>query len=180
MFGARVVMASAALTIVEIVHDDLYLGGRPILRNLCNVGGYCTFELGATLVLSPTRTLDKTAVIALVCSTLIIFTTIQAQDFADVEGDKISGRRTIPIIAPEGSRISILAALMLWSWVLAALWGLGPVSGAIFFIMGCFVGARYFKFRDAKADKLSYLLYNVWLVAAHVLPANARVQALFW
>ncbi|KAF8643338.1 hypothetical protein AX16_009067 [Volvariella volvacea WC 439] len=179
-FGPRVVAASAALTLVEIVHDDFDLSGHPILKNLCNVGGYSTFELGATLVLSPTRSLDKTACIALVSSTLIIFTTIHAQDFADVEGDKLSGRRTIPIIAPEGSRVSILAALLVWSGILAALWGLGPVSAAMFFGMGGFVGARYFRFRDVQNDKRSYLLYNIWLVVAHILPANARLRALIW
>ncbi|TFK68105.1 hypothetical protein BDN72DRAFT_61470 [Pluteus cervinus] len=180
LFGPRVVLASAGLTIVEIVHDDFNLSSRPVLKSLCNLGGYLTFEVGATLVLSPTRTFDKTALIALACSTLIIFTTIHAQDFADVEGDKVSGRRTIPIIAPEGARISMLALLLGWSTILAALWGLGPVSGALFFAMGGFVGARYFSLRDEKDDRISYLLYNMWLVSAHVLPANARVSALFW
>jgi hypothetical protein len=50
-FGFKTVFASAALTLVEIVHDDFNLSGHPVFKNLCNVGGYMTFELGATLVL---------------------------------------------------------------------------------------------------------------------------------
>ena len=50
-FGVNVLVASALLTVVEIVHDDFGLSGHPIFKNLCNVGGYATFELGATLVL---------------------------------------------------------------------------------------------------------------------------------
>lgn len=51
LFGPRVVSASVALTFVEIVHDDFDLSGHPVFKNLCNVGGYTTFEVGATLVL---------------------------------------------------------------------------------------------------------------------------------
>lgn len=119
---------------------------------------------------APTRSLDKTALLALLCSTSIIFTTIHAQDFADVEGDKASGRRTLPIVAPEGSRVWMLVALMLWSCVLAGLWGLGPVSGTLYFCTGSLVGARYFKLRKIDDDKRSYLLYNVSLGVLGFLP----------
>lgn len=50
-FGLKTVCASAALTLVEVVHDDFNLSGHPLYKNLMNVGGYLTFELGATLVL---------------------------------------------------------------------------------------------------------------------------------
>lgn len=113
-----------------------------------------------TRVASKTQ-FDQTSLIALLVSGLLIFTTIHAQDFADAEGDKQSGRRTLPIIAPEGSRMYILAALPLWSIALSTLWGLGPLSTTMFLCMGAFVGSRYFRFRDAKQDDKSYVLYNV-------------------
>ncbi|KAH7904666.1 UbiA prenyltransferase family [Hygrophoropsis aurantiaca] len=162
-FGRGVVFSSAALSVVEFIHDDLGFSHHPVYKNLCNVGGYLTFELGATLILSSKTSLDRVTFIALCMSGLIIFTTIHAQDFGDAEGDRISGRRTLPIVAPEGSRTYILAALPLWSLILPTIWDLGPLSSVIFIMMGAFVGVQYFRFRDAPHDELSYVLYNVCL-----------------
>ncbi|KAG9318041.1 hypothetical protein JVU11DRAFT_105 [Chiua virens] len=160
--------------------DDIGFSSDPVLKNLMNVGGYLTFESGATLIMSSKAHFDRTSLIALFVSGLLIFTTIHAQDFADAEGDKLSGRRTLPIVAPEGSRRYILAALPLWSIALSALWGLGPLSAIMFLCMGAFVGSQYFRFRDVKHDQASYVLYNVWLLAAHTLPLNARSRVLNW
>ncbi|KAF4621148.1 hypothetical protein D9613_000280 [Agrocybe pediades] len=143
--GPKIAVASLALTAVEVLHDDVLMSHHPLLKNLCNVGGYLTFEIGATLSMTPTQELDGTAYTALTCSALLILTTITAQDFADVEGDKLSHRRTMPIIAPNGSR-----------WV----WGLDMYSGCGFLALGTLVGLRYFCFRDPRSDRSSYVLYN--------------------
>ncbi len=50
--GPWALFASGALTVVEILHDDLGLSGHLIFKNLCNVGGYTTFELGASICMS--------------------------------------------------------------------------------------------------------------------------------
>ncbi|KAI6121095.1 hypothetical protein F5141DRAFT_1087672 [Pisolithus sp. B1] len=50
----------------------------------------------------------------------------------------------------------------------------------LFLLVGLFVGSQYFRFRDERHDQSSYLLYNVWLLAAHVLPMNARSRLLGW
>ncbi|KAH7921940.1 hypothetical protein BV22DRAFT_1175647 [Leucogyrophana mollusca] len=179
-FGRWVVVSSAALSVVELVHDDLGLSYHPVYKNLCNVGGYLTFELGATLILSSGSSLDKVTFIALFISGLVIFTTIHVQDFGDADGDRLSGRRTLPIVAPEGSRTFILAALPLWSLVLSTIWDLGPLSSMVFVLMGAFVGVQCFRFRDARHDQISYVLYNIWLLVAHTLPMNARFRAFDW
>jgi len=178
ILGRRVVYASATLSFLLILYNDLDLSGHPAFKNICNAGGYVAFELGATLILSPTRTLDRTAIIALACSALVILTTIHAQDFRDIEGDKTLGRRTLPIVAPEGSRAFIVAGLFLWSCILAKLWGLGPLSAVIFIGLGSFVAGRYFHFREARDEKYSFTLYNIWFLTAILLPANARLPAL--
>lgn len=49
--GWGVVAASALLSLVEFVHDDLRLSAHPATKNICNIGGYTTFEAGATLIL---------------------------------------------------------------------------------------------------------------------------------
>jgi hypothetical protein len=87
--------------------------------------------------------------------------TIHAQDFADAEGDRMSGRRTLPIVAPEGSRIYMLCILPLLSLGLAYIWSLGPICSALFVTAGIAVGLRYYLFRDEACDEATYRLYNV-------------------
>ncbi|KAG1867036.1 UbiA prenyltransferase family-domain-containing protein [Suillus tomentosus] len=148
LFSFNVVMSSGVCTILLVMHDDLHISHHPIFKNLCNAAGYVTFELGSLLILSRESSLDGTSIKALSCSALVISLTVHAQDFADVSGDLKSGRRTLPIIAPEGSRIYMLCALPLFSFALASFWNLGPLSSGLFVSMGSWVGIRYFLFRD--------------------------------
>ncbi|KAG1850694.1 UbiA prenyltransferase family [Suillus subluteus] len=178
--SVNVLISSVLLTVVEIVHDDFGLSHHPVFKNLCNVGGYATFEIGATLVLSGESYLDGTSITALTCSALVIFMTIHVQDFADANGDRMSGRRTLPIVAPEGSRIYVLCVLPLLSLGLASIWSLGPLCSVLFVSIGFGVGLRCFLFRDEIRDQSTYLLYNMWLLGAHLLPANARFRVLAW
>ncbi|KAG1835351.1 UbiA prenyltransferase family, partial [Suillus subalutaceus] len=143
------------------MHDDFHLSRHPIFKNLCTAGGYVANELGCLLILSRESSLDGTSVNALCCSALVILLTIHAQDFADVNGDRKSGRRTLPIVVPEGSRIYMLCALPLFSFALALFWSLGPLSSVLFVSIGSWVGIRYFLFRDEICDESTYRLYNV-------------------
>lgn len=105
--------------------------------------------------------LDYIATISLVCSWLIVTTTIQAQDFADIYGDRLSGRLTFPMVAPEVSRICTLLALIVWSIFLSYFWGIGPFSSFLFCGCGTYTGLRYYRHRLVKDDEHSYVLYNV-------------------
>ena len=98
---------------------------------------------------------------AVCISGLLISTTIQAQDFADVEGDTALGRMTFPIYAPHLSRSVTLLAMLAWSLFLACFWGVGPLCGATFIAFGSFVGCRYYWLRALEDDRASYVLYNV-------------------
>jgi hypothetical protein len=91
----------------------------------------------------------------------VIFTTIHAQDFADCEGDRQSGRRTLPIVAPEGSRLYILTALVMWSMWLSVFWELGVFCTLLLSATGTSIGIRYYGKRIVHEDERSYRLYNV-------------------
>lgn len=54
--------------------------------------------------------------------------TIYEQDFADADGDRMLGRRTLPIVAPKGSRIYTLCVIPL---ALAFSWNLGPICSIL-------------------------------------------------
>ncbi|OAX40642.1 hypothetical protein K503DRAFT_590649 [Rhizopogon vinicolor AM-OR11-026] len=178
-FSFNVFMTSALFSVLVIAHDDFGLSHYAIFKNLCNAGGYATFELGATLILSG-ESLLRTSIIALCCSAFVVLMTIHMQDFMDVNGDRMSGRRTLPIVAPEGSRIYMLCVLPLLSLALASFWSLGPLCSILFVSLGCGVGLRCFFFRDEICDQSTYLLYNMWLMGTHILPINARSRVLAW
>ncbi|KAF8873510.1 UbiA prenyltransferase family [Mucidula mucida] len=149
--GPWALFASGALTVVEILHDDLGLSGHLIFKT----------SLGASICMSSQGVLDRTVLNALVCSGAVIFTTISAQDFADVEGDNLSGRRTLPIVAPLASRYYMLVVILLWTRMLTTLWRLGPISSTMFLLLGVSVATRFLLFHDRRAQKMNYLLYNV-------------------
>jgi 4-hydroxybenzoate polyprenyltransferase len=105
--------------------------------------------------------MDFVSVTAVIISGMLIFTTIQAQDFPDVEGDKALGRMTFPIYAPEFSRVFTFFATAAWSLFLCWFWGVGPISTTFLVGFGIYVGMRYYLWRTLEADKKSYLMFNV-------------------
>lgn len=53
------VFASVLLTVTTIVYDEFVLAGHWIGKNACNIGGYASFELGATKVMSKSKQLHR-------------------------------------------------------------------------------------------------------------------------
>jgi len=119
-----------------------------------------------------TRTLISFAVNA-----LIIFSTIHAQDFRDEVGDKLMGRRTIPIVWPKGSRVWILSILTAWSVGLSWACDLAIPFSVPFCCLSLFVGLRFFRKRTAGADRRSYLYYNVRCSFDYKLCLNKMLTA---
>lgn len=97
----------------------------------------------------------------MLCSSGIFFTTIQAQDFKDTEGDRLVGRKTLPIVAPKAARPTLLLALCAWSASLSLLWRLNLEVAATFNILAIAVGGRFVVFNSIKSDQRSFYLYNV-------------------
>ena len=91
----------------------------------------------------------------------ILATTIQAQDFQDVIGDKAVGRNTLPIAFPNFSRYTLLITLIMWSLYLTTMWEIAMQGGILFTFLGIVVGVRYYFWRSSKDDEWSYVLYNV-------------------
>lgn len=105
--------------------------------------------------------LDFTGSFSIFIISAILATTIQAQDFQDVPGDKLVGRNTLPIAFPNVSRHTPLISLLFWSAYLSFIWEIDTPARAGFTCLAVVVGLRYYLWRSTKADKLSYFLYNV-------------------
>jgi hypothetical protein len=108
--------------------------------------------------------LDNVATIALVCSALVILTTVHAQDFPDVEGDRATGRKTFPIVAPRIARFGMLPLLVTWSAVLSIMWRLDYVWTTAIMALSTYVGTRYLRYSGKSQDKTSYRWYNVSMI----------------
>ncbi|KAI0644107.1 hypothetical protein C8Q79DRAFT_129844 [Trametes meyenii] len=173
--GPDVALASVTLSVTTFVYDELGLSAHHIGKSACNIGGYTALEVGATKLIGATRELDRLSVNAIWLSGAVVFTTIQAQDFPDVPGDTLQRRTTLPIYAPQFARALTTVALCAWSAVLPAFWGIPPLASAVFALFGAVIGYRFYFLRTVPDDRLSYVLYNLWLAVAHTLPLNRRL-----
>jgi len=91
----------------------------------------------------------------------VFFSTLHAQDFRDASGDRMTGRRTFPILYPILSRIAIGLAMPLWSIFLSLMWQLDWLCASAFIAYGCLVGARFVLYRTVEADRQSCKHYSV-------------------
>ena len=109
-------------------------------------------------------------------STLIVFTTIHAQDFQDIVGDLLENRRTIPIVLPTLGRLSMPLTLLIWSTGLSLEYSSSFLTSFALIMTGAIVGARFWFLRNAEADRTSYVCYNVRSHRSHrFLPNKLRV-----
>ncbi|EKM52334.1 uncharacterized protein PHACADRAFT_126070 [Phanerochaete carnosa HHB-10118-sp] len=174
IYGGDLALTSLGLFFTTFLYDELGLAGHPIGKNFCNIGGYTTFEIGATKLMGAAHDMDNISTTAVCISGILIFTTVQVQDFADVEGDKRLGRVTFPIYAPEFSRQFTLIAITMWSLFLSYFWKIGPYFGAMYMVLGIILGLHLYLYRTEAHDRSSYILFNVWLTIAHIMPLHAR------
>jgi 4-hydroxybenzoate polyprenyltransferase len=105
--------------------------------------------------------LDHTAKIALTLLSVILATTTHTQDFPDVEGDRLVGRKTIPIVLPDISRYTPFAIMVPWSFCLSSVWKADLLVQIVLVGLAIITGYRYFRWRRAEDDRLSFLMYNV-------------------
>ncbi|PBK87813.1 hypothetical protein ARMGADRAFT_1085142 [Armillaria gallica] len=155
-----VVRPGVLLTIGILMSNELGFDAHWFTKNVTNALGYYSFQAGACTH----GVLDYSITEAILRGALIVLTTIHAQDFQDVPGDRMQGRKTLPIVAPTASRISMILLLM-WSMWLGAI--SQTIVARIFLISAAIVvGGRFMLFRTVPADRLSYILYNVWLSSA--------------
>lgn len=113
--------------------------------------------------------LDNTAILAIFLSASIFATTIHAQDFEDVPGDKVIGRRTLPIVHPSWARFTVIATLSAWSFGLWYIWDLDATVASTFCALAFFVGYRYIALTSIAQDQTSFKWYNVSVHLVRVL-----------
>ncbi|KAJ3488611.1 hypothetical protein NLI96_g2717 [Meripilus lineatus] len=146
-----------------LAYNEFGLSEHWLSKNLLNAIGYAAFEVGAVVVAlsGEEKQLDYYAVKAVTISSLLIFTTIQSQDFKDEEGDRACGRKTVAILYPKVGRISLSILITAWAIVLPVIWHAPVLVSLLFLLMGVGIAVRFLALRDTASDRSSFMAYNV-------------------
>ncbi|KAG9309607.1 UbiA prenyltransferase family-domain-containing protein [Chiua virens] len=170
-YSIQLVFASIEMQLFTLWYNDLGGDRHWLLKNILPAFIYAFTELGGTLSAGcdPTR-VSETAKLAVQLTVVVFSSTLQCQDFKDVEGDRLTGRRSIPIVFPVTSRFVAGFGLPMWSLFLCWIWDIDWFCTLAFVTYGGFVGARFFFLRTRDADKWSCKYYSIWFSLHHLLP----------
>ncbi|KAJ7173769.1 UbiA prenyltransferase family-domain-containing protein [Mycena filopes] len=135
----------------------------------------CCIGLPLKIYADHGRPLSQTSIIAVVMSGLIFTTTGHAQDFRDRDGDAAIGRKTLAIVLPQSfARWSLMILMFAWTIGLIHFWGPPPAFSILFCGLAALTTVKFVLNHSIEADRVSYWWYNIWLVAAHIMPLFRR------
>jgi 4-hydroxybenzoate polyprenyltransferase len=173
-YGTQALLASTVFAVFTIWYNELHGDRMGLSKNvLTAILGGC-LEVGATVAGSYNSRMDKVGALAVALSSAVFATTLHAQDFKDEEGDRLTGRCTLPTIFPKAARFSMMLGIPLWSFVLSHIWKLDALSTTAFVAYGAYVGARFVMYDTVGADKQSCKFYSLWFTLGHLLPGYWR------
>ena len=141
-----------------------------VTRNLINALGFVCYASGAMEVaLGSQLPLDSSLSGWFLMIGAVVFTKVQ--DLYDQDGDRACGRKTLPLVAGDGpSRWITVIPLMLWSVVCPWYWDCDLDISLAFFLVGCVIAARLILKRQVDEDKISFMIWNGWMVFLYCLP----------
>ncbi|KAF9223003.1 hypothetical protein BS17DRAFT_782938 [Gyrodon lividus] len=171
-YSAQLLVTSLELQALAVFYSEFHGDEHWLLKNSLTAAMYGCAGFGGTLLAGADWSrVDQTGRLAIQLSTAVFASTLHAQDFKDVSGDRLTGRRTLPTIFPVASRISIALGIPLWSICLSLVWNLDLLSSAAFIAYSCFTGVRFVLYQKVDDDRRSCKFYSLWLSIHHVLPA---------
>ena len=154
------------------------LGGSEehwIIRNALNAVGYVWCSVGMVPVVRRGvgwgEGLSGTGWVwcGVICG--VITSTMHVQDLRDQEGDKLVGRRTMPLVFGDATaRWSVVGAMVGWSCVCCRFWVVGWEVWVTESLLTGAVVWRLLWMREPVADAVSYKLWGLWLSSLYVLP----------
>lgn len=111
-----------AMLLIWLYNDLDGSGATPFERNLINAVGLAWYGWSGIIVLdgSESKLASTERHILpyrwLAIMTMAVITTVHAQDFPDIEGDRMRGRRTMPLVYGQRvSRCSLAVLILIWS-----------------------------------------------------------------
>ncbi|PYH29349.1 UbiA family prenyltransferase [Aspergillus neoniger CBS 115656] len=155
---------------------------NPLLKNLLNGIGFACFFSGPLEVATKSSVLsgDMKAFKWLLVLTGAITTTSHAQDFRDIDGDRITGRSTVPLlIGDENARSALAVGIIGWTALSCWFWDVGSAERSwLSCIPACVAGTivvRGFYWNKTRAgDRRAWKIYPLWLIGLFVMPLRIR------
>lgn len=145
-----------------------------IVRNIINAIGFVCYSSGATVVAAGygKHELNGQSIAWLTVVGLIVFTTLQMQDMADVEGDKARGRRTLPLVHGDAmARWSIAIPVIGWSVFCPRFWQATLIGYILPVVIGMLLSIRILTLRSIAADRLTWKVWCAWTTVLYLIPA---------
>jgi len=178
LYSDAVAVASIAIALLSIMYNELSgHTGHWFPRNCLIALDLGCFELGASLVAGANRSgLDEIGVLSVLLSIAILSTTYQTADFKDCDGDRLIGRKTLPLTSPSIARPSVFVAITAWTIAVTYIWQLVPTLAIVFCGLGLLTGIRFVALKGRRNDQISFYWYNLWLTAVHILPGVWRLM----
>ncbi len=146
----------------------------PLLKNLLNGAGFVCFLAG------PLEVATRTSIILqqrgraggwlfLLCCA--ICTTAHTQDFRDREGDRMTGRKTLPLVIGDmPARLVVAFGVFISSMAGSAYWQLGVVGGLLPLSIGLLMIVCLFHDRTVDGDKRTWKIWPIWIASLSLLP----------
>ncbi|KAI4168865.1 MAG: hypothetical protein LQ343_006078 [Gyalolechia ehrenbergii] len=169
-----------AFQILTFTYNDLKAGENWKLRNVVNAGGFISFLTGALLVVRGSLQYEHSTQILCWMSLLavMIASTKHVQDLYDQDGDKLRGRKTIPLVFGDSTaRRTIALAVSAWSFVMPTYWRLSPLKYVPSVVLGLVIASRLAggTRRDIADDKRTYKLWSLWIISLYILPLSSSL-----
>lgn len=171
---------STALLLLGTWYNNLGGGDNSFLvRNSINAIGYVCFLSGAMEVAlgSPlpvsARLVQWFAVLA-----AVVLTTVHLQDMYDQAGDRIRGRKTVPlVIGDRPARWTTGVFMILWGYTCPGLFSSDLSVVLLGLSLASTVAARGILLTSVEEDRLTFKIWNLWMSFIFVLPQLNRVAA---
>lgn len=175
-----------ALILLGWWYNDL--GGADhdcLTRNFINACGFLSYASGATEVASRSALLGSPfkpiAWSWFLVIGAVVFTSVHTQDMSDQAGDGLRGRKSVPLtIGDHYARWSIAVAMAVWSVACPTFWQLGPGTYAMSTVTAAIVTFRTLTKRSVAADKLTFRIWNLWMVMLYLMPLFKSIKGDSW
>ncbi|RAH39838.1 UbiA family prenyltransferase [Aspergillus brunneoviolaceus CBS 621.78] len=146
---------------------------NPLLKNLLNGIGFACFFAGPLEVATNSSVLsdDMKAFTWLLVLAGAITTTVHAQDFRDIDGDRATGRRTVPLlIGDENARSALAVGIIAWTALSCWFWDVGSAERSwLSCLPACVAGTivvwGFYWSTTREGDRRSWQIYPLWLIA---------------
>ncbi|KXJ94766.1 UbiA prenyltransferase family-domain-containing protein [Microdochium bolleyi] len=190
--GMPLLLPSATLMVFVWLYNDLDgSAAGPLQRSAINAAGLACFGWGALAVLlsgeglfsaagaatinehGGGEILPRTLQLWIALTALVVFSTVHAADFPDVEGDRERGRQTMPLVYGEAASRWVLAvAVPGWSVASLLFWdvAVGVYWVAPLLVAGCMASLTVLRRDDHGSDEGVWKLWCLWTVTLFVLP----------